>query len=60
MGDTHSKWALLPTEEISRYIREYQDANAPGKTSARRRKKIRYFQSLLRKRDQAERLILGR
>jgi hypothetical protein len=57
MAQSHDKWAQLPTEDIHRYVEKYESSGAPGKCSARRRKKIKFFQNVLNKRRQAERLL---
>lgn len=54
---THDKWASLPTQEIQKYLKKYNCANAPGKASARRRRKIEFLLNVMKKRDKAMRLI---
>ena len=59
MNTVPHKWGTWTTAEIREYLGKYTEQNAPGKCSAHRRKKIRFFQNTLRQRDKAERLILG-
>jgi hypothetical protein len=56
----HDKWNDWTTQEIQRYLKKYGKGSiVPGRCSNHRRKKIKYLQHLLAKREKAERLILG-
>lgn len=56
----HNKWEIAPTAEIQKYLKKYSGSSiVPGKCSTRRRKKIKFLQSILQRREKALRLISG-
>lgn len=53
-----SKWEAWTTTEIRRYLKKYGKGSiVPGRCSNHRRKKIKTFQKILDRREQAMRLI---
>lgn len=55
----HEKRANWPTAQIQKYLKKYTAPIVPGKCSAHRRKKIKFLQNTLVKREKAEALILN-
>ena len=58
-SSSHEKWGLLSSEDIHKYLDKYTPLNAVGKCSSRRRKKIKFLQKTIHRREKALRLISG-
>ena len=56
---SHEVWEGLSSKEVRQYINKYHQSHAPGKCSSRRRKKIKYLQNILHRRDKAMHLLTG-